>query len=110
VISAGGFDLATVSRLERFYVCQVFQNRGLVALLLIGLVPLVVVVEDEGDDIGAAARTGRSRIALFPDDFTHRLSVSCAKIVGVRLALRGHTMNGARRANLRIPHHFTDEK
>ena len=44
--SCGGFGC------ERLDVGQVLQDRGLVALLLVSLVPLVVVVEDEGDDIG----------------------------------------------------------
>jgi len=45
------FDAGRIPASERVHVRQVLADRDLVALALIPLVPLVVVVEDQGDDV-----------------------------------------------------------
>ena len=52
MLSAGGIDPAAVPALQRIDIGEMLHDRSLVAFLFVRLVPLVVVVEDEGDDVG----------------------------------------------------------
>ena len=49
--SAGASDGGGIPAEQRFDVGEVLPNRDLVALSFVALVPLVVVMEDEGEDV-----------------------------------------------------------
>ena len=49
--AAGRLDPGGVTALKRIDIGDVFMQRGKVALLFVLLVPLIVVVKNEGDDV-----------------------------------------------------------
>ena len=49
--AAGGFDRRLVAGFQRCDIIQMFVDGALVALAGSGLVPLVVIVEDDGDRV-----------------------------------------------------------
>ena len=48
---AGGLDLLRVARQKRLNVGQVFGQGDRITRLLVCLVPLIMIVENQGDDI-----------------------------------------------------------